>query len=123
MRFVTRIKASDSGFLRKCRSDAVMRRIHAKEGLEESYVLRLILIHDQGSKKRIQKEDESRARCEIDREGGRDTPFVRNTRLSAPLPRPVSFPMPPSSLSLDDDSPIPGGMLGPHDDRCDVPSS
>ena len=48
-----------------------MRRIHAKEGLEESYVLRLILIHDQGSKKRIQKEDESRARCEIDREGGR----------------------------------------------------
>ena len=56
-------------------------------GLEESSVLRLILIHDQGSKKRIQKEDESRARCEIDREGGeRHAVRAEHTRLVASAP-------------------------------------
>ena len=70
------MKASELGFLRKCRTDAVMRRIHAKEkgDWKKALSTRLILIHDQGSKNWIQREDESRARCEIDRT------FVRNTR-------------------------------------------
>ena len=93
--------------------------------MEEGSVLRLILIHDQGSKKRIQKEDESRARCEIDREGhgvraehtSRRPPFRPSLRpgLSVHRPSIISHPVLPPSipsflpsfLSWCDDSTIP----------------